>query len=293
MNEDQPLDPGGDADSPHASEVTRAEVDPIDLDLADFDLSGVDPADLDAEALEQMPLEAVYKVAHQNHRHRSVSSGGARAAVFGASDGLVSNVALILGVAAADPAPAVVRLAGVAGLVAGAVSMAAGEYISMRSQTELFERELQVERIAQRDNPELERFELAKIYQSRGMDPELALEMAEEMMRDPEVALEVHAREELGIDPEELGSPTKAAVWSFLAFSTGATIPLIPWFFGGGGVAVLVSVGLTAIGALVLGGLVGSMSGRHPAYTALRQLALTAVAAAATYGIGSLFGNGV
>lgn len=288
MVSDQPLDPRGD---PVGSEA--ADSDPTELDLADLDLSGLDPADLDAETLEHMPLAAVYEAAHQTHRHRSVASGGARAAVFGASDGLVSNVALILGVAAADPAPAVVRLAGVAGLVAGAVSMAAGEYISMRSQAELFERELRIERIAQRENPELERFELAKIYQSRGMEPELALEMAEAMMSDPEVALEVHAREELGIDPTELGSPITAAVWSFAAFSVGATVPLVPWFFAGGGGAVLVSTLLTAVGALVLGALVGQMSGRNRVYTALRQLALTSAAAAVTYGIGSLFESGV
>ncbi len=274
---DQPLDP---------VELDSAELDPV-VDPV------LDPAELDAEALEQMPLEAVYRAAHQTHRHRSVGTGGARAAVFGASDGLVSNVALILGVAAADPAPVMVRLAGVAGLVAGAVSMAAGEYISMRSQTELYERELHIERIAQRDHPELERFELAKIYQSRGMEPELAMEMAEAMMRDPEVALEVHAREELGIDPDDLGSPTAAAVWSFFAFSLGATVPLVPWFIGSGGGAVVASVLLTAVGALVLGALVGSLSGRHPLYTALRQLALTSVAAAITYGIGSLFDSGV
>lgn len=250
-----------------------------------------EPLTFDAEALEQTPLEEVYRAAHQSHRHRSVHTGGARAAVFGASDGLVSNVALILGVAAADPDMATVRLAGVAGLVAGAVSMAAGEYISMRSQAELFERELAIERAAQRANPELEMFELAKIYQDRGMEPELALEFAEAMMRDPEVALEVHAREELGIDPDELGSPIGAAVWSFVAFSIGAILPLIPWLFFGGGGAVITSVAMTAVGALLLGAFVGALSGRNPAYSAMRQLFVAALAAAVTYGIGSVVGD--
>lgn len=246
---------------------------------------------LDAELLEQTSLEEVYRVAHESHRHRSVASGGARAAVFGASDGLVSSVALILGVAAADPVQDVVRLAGVAGLVAGAVSMAAGEYISMRSQAELFERELAIERAAQKANPELERFELAKIYQDRGMEPELALELAEAMMRDPEVALEVHAREELGIDPDELGSPIAAAAWSFFAFSVGAFLPLVPWLFFGGGGAIVASIVATAIGALVLGALVGVLSGRKVVYAAFRQLAVAAVAAAITYVIGSVVGE--
>lgn len=280
-----------DGDQPHPPNVEGESVVPGPL-VSAADTPGVDDfSAFDAEALEQMPLEEVYRVAHKSHKHRSVASGGARAAVFGASDGLVSNVALILGVAAAEPTQSVVRLAGIASLVAGAVSMAAGEYISMRSQAELFERELAIERAAQAANPELERFELAKIYQDRGMEPELALELAEEMMRDPEVALEVHAREELGIDPDELGSPSGAAVWSFVSFSIGAILPLIPWLFFGGGGAIVASVALTSVGALVLGAFVGKMSGRNPAYTAARQLLVAALAAAVTYGIGSIVGE--
>jgi vacuolar iron transporter family protein len=213
--------------------------------------------------------------------------------VFGASDGLVSNVALILGVAGADPAEGVVRLAGIAGLVAGAVSMAAGEYISMRSQAELFERELRIEREAQRANPELERLELAKIYESRGMDPEVASDLATAMMRDPDVALEVHAREELGFDPDQLGSPMAAAVSSFGAFSVGAILPLIPWLVTGGNGAIVASVVLGAIGALVLGAVVGVFSGRSPAYSAVRQLGIASAAAVVTFGVGSLVGVGV
>lgn len=213
--------------------------------------------------------------------------------MFGASDGLVSNVSLILGMAGADPAEGVVRLAGIAGLVAGAVSMAAGEYISMRSQAELFERELRIEREAQRKNPELERLELAKLYEDRGMDSALAQELAAEMMRDPEVALEVHAREELGIDPDELGSPWAAAGSSFAAFGAGAMLPLVPWLFTGGNGAILGSVVLGLAGALVLGAIVGVFSGRSPVYTALRQAAIAAVAAVVTFGIGTAIGVGV
>ena len=247
----------------------------------------------ESNPLDDLPYEAVHRVAHRDHRHRSVGTGGARAAVFGASDGLVSNVSLILGMAGADPAEGVVRLAGIAGLVAGAVSMAAGEYISMRSQAELFERELRIEREAQRKNPELEHLELAKLYEDRGMDPGLAKELATEMMRDPEVALEVHAREELGIDPDELGSPWAAAASSFAAVSVGASLPLIPWLFTSGNGAILGSVVLGLAGALVLGAIVGVFSGRSPVYTALRQALVASVAAGVTFGIGTAIGVGV
>lgn len=244
-------------------------------------------------SFEDLPLEEVMRVAHLDHRHRSVATGGARAAVFGASDGLVSNVALILGVAAADPAPGVVRLAGIAGLIAGAVSMAAGEYISMKAQAELFERELEMERRAQVANPALERLELAKIYESRGVEPEAAQELASAMMQDPKVALEVHAREELGIDPDELGAPVGAACWSFLSFALGAILPLVPWFITGGAAAVMSSIALGVLGALTLGGLVGYLSARSIPFAAVRQALIAAAAAAVTYAIGSLVGVGV
>lgn len=243
-------------------------------------------------SLERLPLEEISRVAHRSHHHRSVSTGGARAAVFGASDGLVSNVALILGVAAADPLEGVVRLAGLSGLVAGAVSMAVGEYVSMRSQTELYERELRVEAEAQRKNPEIEQLELAKIYESRGVEPEVAAELAEAMMADPDVALEVHAREELGFDPDQLGSPVRAAASSFAAFSAGALLPLVPWLFTGGMGAMVASIVLGVVGALGLGITVGVLSMRSPIYTGLRQLLLAALATAATMAIGSVVGSG-
>jgi len=162
------------------------------------------------------------------HHHRDVRSGGARAAVFGVSDGLVTNVSLILGVAGAHPGGSIVRLTGVAGLVAGAFSMAAGEYLSMQAQRELLQRELEVERQSLRRAPEAERRELTAIYERRGLDPGLAAELVDEVMRDPDVALETHAREELGIDPGSLGSPWRAAVSSFVTFAVGALLPLLP-----------------------------------------------------------------
>ncbi|CAN5713482.1 VIT1/CCC1 transporter family protein [soil metagenome] len=217
----------------------------------------------------------------------------ARAAVFGASDGLVSNVSLILGVAGAGPGPGVVRLAGLAGLIAGAVSMAAGEYVSMRAQSELLERELEMERRELRRNPHVEMVELAQIYQSRGMDPDRARELASELMSDPDLALETHAREELGIDPASLGSPVGAAWWSFLSFALGALIPLLPWFVSSGGVARVASVVLGAIGAAVLGVALAGFTGRSRVYTATRQVVIAAGAAAVTSVVGALGGVGV
>jgi VIT1/CCC1 family predicted Fe2+/Mn2+ transporter len=226
------------------------------------------------------------------HHHRNVQGGAARAAVFGISDGLVSNVSLILGVAGADPAPGVVRLAGLAGLVGGAFSMAAGEYVSMKAQSELLERELELERIEISRRPESERRELAAIYRERGVAPEVADELATHMMRDPDLALETHAREELGIDPNELGSPVQAAVSSFLAFAFGALLPLVPWFVSKGNGATIASVVVGAVAAVAIGGALAAFTGRSPARSALRQLVIAAAAAAVTFGVGNAVGVG-
>ena len=224
------------------------------------------------------------------HHHRDVQGGSARAAVFGVSDGLVSNVGLILGVAGADPAPSVVRLAGLAGLIAGAISMAAGEYNSMRVQSELLERELDLERLEIRRNPEFETAELAEVYESRGMGAGPAREMAEAVMQDPEVALETHAREELGIDPDALGQPLKASLSSFVTFSIGATIPLLPYLFGSGTAALVAAVVLSVIAALAVGAALARFTGRPIGRSAARQLLFSAVPAAITYAIGSAVG---
>ncbi len=227
------------------------------------------------------------------HHHRDIKGGTARAAVFGVSDGLVSNVSLILGVAGANPGAGVVRLAGLAGLIAGAVSMAAGEYVSMRAQAELLERELDMERIELRRNPHVETAELTQIYQSRGMDPDRARELAEEMMANPDLALETHAREELGIDPHELGSPVGASVSSFVAFALGALLPLLPWFFARGGGATVASVVLGALGAIGVGIALSRFTGRSAAVSAGRQLLIATVAATVTFAVGSAVGVGV
>jgi len=210
--------------------------------------------------------------------------------VFGASDGLVSNVSLILGVAGADPGAGVVRLAGLAGLIAGALSMAAGEYGSMKAQKELLERELALERIELARNPHVETVELTQIYQSRGIDPEVARGMAEEVMQNPETALTTHAREELGIDPGQLGSPVGAAVSSFGAFCVGALVPLLPWFFGSGTAAVLASILLGVAGAATVGLAVAYFTEGSPARLVLRYVSIAAIASAVTWLIGSAVG---
>jgi len=230
--------------------------------------------------------------AHPEFHHRDIQGGAMRAAVFGVSDGLVSNMGLILGVAGADPQPAVVRLAGLAGLVAGAISMAAGEYNSMRVQAELLLRELRIEARELRRRPEHETRELADIYEQRGLDPDQARRVAEAMMSDPDLALEAHAREELGIDPQQLGSPLAAASSSFVSFSLGAVIPLIPWFLGGGNAAKLASLILGVVAAAVVGWLIGRSTERPLTRTISRQVLFTVVPALITFGIGNALGVG-
>jgi VIT1/CCC1 family predicted Fe2+/Mn2+ transporter len=226
------------------------------------------------------------------HHHRNIQGGAARAGVFGVSDGLVSNVALVLGVAGAHPVANVVRLAGVVGLIGGAFSMAAGEYNSMQAQRELLERELELERRELKRRPENERRELVQIYRNRGIDRALAEELATEMHRDLDLALETHAREELGIDPAELGSPGKAAVVSFFTFALGALLPLLPWFFGGGTAAIWTSVAIGMVASLGVGIGLAAFTGRSWVRTSARQVLVGAVAAGVPYLIGSAVGAG-
>jgi VIT1/CCC1 family predicted Fe2+/Mn2+ transporter len=227
---------------------------------------------------------------HRQEHHRDVQGGAARAAVFGVSDGLLTNVSLILGVAAAHPAPGVVRLAGFAGLVAGAFSMATGEYVSMSAQRELIEREVSIEREELRRHPESEHRELVALYVSRGVPPAAAEEVATALARDPELALEVHTREELGVNPGSIGSPRAAAASSFGSFAFGALVPLLPWFFSSGTVAVVASIILGGVMAMAVGVAVASFTGKSKVRTAARQLAIAALAAAVTYGVGTAVG---
>jgi VIT1/CCC1 family predicted Fe2+/Mn2+ transporter len=204
----------------------------------------------------------------------------------------VSNVALILGIAGAHASASAVRLAGVAGLIAGSFSMAAGEYVSMRAQSELMERELDVEREAITHDPEDERRELAGIYRSRGLDHDMAEELSVKMMSDPDLALETHAREELGINPGETGKPLQAAGSSFVMFAVGAFIPLLPWLITSGTKATLGSVLLGAVGALTVGAALAFFTGRSWVWSASRQLLISGIAAAVTYSVGHLIGAG-
>lgn len=226
-----------------------------------------------------------------DHTHRDLRGGTLRAAVFGVSDGLVSNVSLVLGTAGAHPGAGVIRLAGLAGLLGGSFSMAAGEYISMQAQREAFQRELEVERREIDRHPKGEQRELELIYRERGIAPELAEQLADHMMADPERALATHAREELGIDPEALGSPLGAAGSSFATFALGAVVPLVPFLTGSAGNgAILLAVLLAGIGAIAVGGVLSRFTERSLVFSALRQLGLCAVAGAVTFGIGSIIG---
>jgi len=177
-------------------------------------------------------------------------------------------------------------------MVAGSFSMAAGEFISMQAQRELFQRELNVERRSLKDSPVAESAELVEIYKQRGIDAGVAQELVDEVMQDPELALETHAREELGIDPSALGRPLQAAGASFAAFAAGAFVPLLPWLLAGGTAAIIASVAAAAVAALASGALLGVGSGRSKWRSAFRQLAIGTVAAAVTYGVGHLVGLG-
>lgn len=246
-------------------------------------------------SLRQTPVPARHeslKAYSGDHVHRDFRGGTLRAAVFGVSDGLVSNVSLVLGTAGAHPGGGFVRLAGLVGLMGGAFSMAAGELVSMQAQREAFERELEMERQELDRHPIGERRELEMIYRQRGVAPELAARLAEEMMSSPELALATHAREELGIDPDALGSPAGAAASSFVSFALGALVPLVP-FLGGSSAttSVLLAVLLTGCAALGIGIVLSTFTERGRAFSAVRQLLICAIAGAITYAIGSAIGG--
>jgi VIT1/CCC1 family predicted Fe2+/Mn2+ transporter len=202
----------------------------------------------------------------------------------------VSNTSLVLGISGASAGTGLVRLAGLAGLLGGAFSMAAGEYISMRAQSELFQREIEIERREIERRPEGEMRELVHLYESRGMPADLARQVAQQMMADPETALETHAREELGIDPGSTGKPVQAAVSSFVTFSVGAFMPLLPFLFLHGSAATFGAVAIAGLSALVVGGLLSIFTGRRWWFSALRQLLICAAAGAVTYAVGSAIG---
>jgi VIT1/CCC1 family predicted Fe2+/Mn2+ transporter len=235
---------------------------------------------------------AADEAAARGRSRAGARASAARAAVFGVSDGLVSNVSLTLGVAGAHSSPAVVRLTGLAALVAGACSMASGEYLSSRAHVELLRRELDVERLAHISDPDAERAELVRLYASRGLSPELADVVAGALMADPEIALAVHAREELGLDPARLGSPPHAAFASFASFALGAAVPLGVWSLASGTAGVELVVAVALLASVALGLALGVLTGRSPARFVARQVLLSAAAAAVTYGVARVAGVG-
>jgi VIT1/CCC1 family predicted Fe2+/Mn2+ transporter len=247
-------------------------------------------------AKETQPARGITAAAHwltgatTGSRHRDVQGGTQRATVLGAGDGLLTNLSLVLGVAGASTNASTVRLAGVASLLAGAFSMAAGELVSVRAQQEMVEREVQVERQELADDPEGEQRELAGMYRAQGLSSEDASTVARILSSHPDIALDTHARLELGVDPQAPSSAWQAAVSSFLSFSAGAILPLFPWFFAAGSGPVIASIIIGAVAALALGAAIGIFSGRNVLSTALRQLAVAAIAAAVTYGVGHLLG---
>jgi VIT1/CCC1 family predicted Fe2+/Mn2+ transporter len=224
-----------------------------------------------------------------SHRHRDVSGGWLRPTVFGAVDGLVTNASLIAGLGGGQVPAHMVVLTGVAALVAGAFSMGTGEYVSVTNQNELVHAEVAVERRMHARFPAAEQAELAGTFRGYGADPDTAARMAAAVSRDPDTALRVHTREELGVDPEELPSPVVAGVSSLVAFSAGALVPLLPYLVGFAELAY--TLGITAV-ALVVGGMVvGRLTGRPMLRSGLRQLALGAVAVGVTFAVGSLIGS--
>ena len=224
-------------------------------------------------------------------RHRGVGAGGnLRAAVFGINDGLISNLSLILGVAGASSNPGVIVLSGVAGLLAGAFSMAAGEFVSVRSQREMYEYQIGLERRELDQYPQEEAEELGLIYAAKGMPKDQALELARRIVADPEAALDTLAREELGLNPDELGSPWGAAGSSFMSFAIGAVIPLAPFLFASGGAALVGSIVLTGFALFGIGASISLFTGRNAIRDGLRMLGIGAAAGAVTFAVGSLLG---
>jgi VIT1/CCC1 family predicted Fe2+/Mn2+ transporter len=239
-----------------------------------------------------MTSDAPTRVHHHDlpdPHHRDVTGGWLRPAVFGISDGLVSNTALIVGVAGASVSPHNVIVAGLAGLASGAFSMATGEYVSVASQSELTRAEIELEKRELKRVPAAEQRELAAIYVERGLEPALAAEVARQLHRDPEQTWRIHAREELGVDPDDLPSPWVAAGSSFVAFSIGAVLPVLPYLLGA--TTLPATVVLAGLALFVVGVLVSRFTTRTWWYSGGRQLLLGALAGAVTYGIGNAIGS--
>jgi VIT1/CCC1 family predicted Fe2+/Mn2+ transporter len=229
-------------------------------------------------------------IARRERWHRGDRSGALRAGVFGVNDGLVSNTSLVMGFAGSGAAGSTILFAGLAGLLAGAFSMAVGEYISMRSQREAYEREIALEADELRDDPEAEAEELALIYRAKGLDADEARRVATTIMGNHETALETMAREELGLDPEELGSPWSAALSSLIAFALGAVVVVLPYLFGVGTAALITALVLASLALAAVGAALAVLNGRAPLRSGARQLLIGGGAALVVFFIGHAIG---
>ena len=234
--------------------------------------------------------DASAQVRRREPWHRGDRSGALRAGVFGISDGLVSNTALVMGFAGSGVSRTVTLLAGVAGLLAGSFSMAAGEYVSMSSQREMYQREIALEETELAEKPEEEHAELVLIYRAKGLSRADAEQLASKIMSDRSVALDTLAREELGLDPDELGSPWSAALSSLLAFALGAFVVVVPYLAGSGTAALVTAIVLALAAMFGVGASIGALNGRNAVRSGLRQVIAGAVAAAVTFGVGHLIG---
>jgi len=252
----------------------------------------VTPADRDG-VREARRAKSAGDIGRSEGWHRTARSGTLRAVIFGVSDGLVSNLSLVMGVAGASGRASFILLAGIAGILAGASSMAAGEYISMQSQRELFERQIALERAELEAMPREEQAELAQVYRSKGFTEAEAATIAERMFRDPQHALDTLVREELGLDPDELGSPWGAATGSFVAFAVGALVPVIPYLLTAGSAAFVAALVLSAAALFAVGAGVSLLTGRSPLFSGGRQVLIGAAAAVVTYVVGLAIGVAV
>jgi VIT1/CCC1 family predicted Fe2+/Mn2+ transporter len=239
------------------------------------------------------PLEARAAIATREGWHRGGRGGSLRAAIFGMNDGLLSNLSLVLGVAGAGAESHTLVVTGFAGLLAGAFSMAVGEFTSVASQRDILARQVELERRELAEAPEEETAELALIFQQKGLSAEQATRIAAELLKNPEHALDTLVREELGLDPDDLGSPWGAAGSSFVTFAAGATIPVIPFLFLRGPTAVVVAAASAGVVLAGVGALVGFLAGTPAWKSAARMVGLAALAAGATWAVGRLFGAAV
>lgn len=246
-----------------------------------------------AKLIEGGKPEPREQISHREGWHRGDRSGAVRAGVFGVSDGLVSNTALVMGFAGSGSSRSAILLAGVAGLLAGSFSMAAGEYVSMSSQREMYEREISLEAQELEENPEEERAELVLLYRAKGLGRKEAEDVADQIMADRDVALDTLAREELGLDPDSLGSPWSAAVSSLIAFALGAFVVILPYLIGSGTAALVAAICLFGAALFGVGAGIGLLNGRSVLRSGARQIVVGGLAAGVTYAIGSAIGTHV